>query len=213
MRSYAYRAHHAAFVCIHIQCAYICIQTHSYAFMYSVKIRSSLASLVVLSVGQPIFSAMLEVMDPADSHLTLCGNVRCRGRGHDIVGVAARYREPVHDISTRVRYRAAITISRILTISCDPPVTPRQYRTHRRVVMLLARVCAWKCRVIASFLQILMRSDFPVDGEKTTRWHQLPWHVPWSRASMWLRSKAPQRVALPRHGRSWRPPRAPLRAS
>ena len=110
--------------------------------------------------------------------IALCGNVRCRGRGHDIVGS--------HDISTRVRsiyYHAAITISwafvryhrggprhrtypRYHSLSRDigtgaryrrPPAIscasydianrptksriltmtrpPRQYRTHRGVVM------------------------------------------------------------------------------
>ena len=204
MPSYAYRAHHAAFVCIHIQCAYICIQTHSYAFMYSVKIRSSLASLVVLSVGQPIFSAMLEVMDPADSHSTL--------RECALPRAGARYREPStisaceYDIVLQLRYRG---FSRYR----DPLVTPPSI-SHKPTSGNAA--CTGVCMEVQGYcisLFQILRSDFPVDGEKTTRWHQLPWHVPWSRASMWLRSKAPQRVELPRHGRSWRPPRAPLRAS
>ena len=41
---------------------------------------------------------------------------RYRGRAHDIV--PARYREPAHDITTRVRYRAAIVLSCVCAISC-----------------------------------------------------------------------------------------------
>ncbi len=41
---------------------------------------------------------------------------RYRGRAHDIV--PARYREPAHDINTRVRYRAAIALSCVCAILC-----------------------------------------------------------------------------------------------
>ena len=40
---------------------------------------------------------------------------RYRGRAHDIV--PARYREPAHDITTRVRYRAAIVLTCVCAIS------------------------------------------------------------------------------------------------
>ena len=51
--------------------------------------------------------------------IALYGNVRCPGRGHDIVkSHTARYRGRAHDITTRVRYRAAIVLSCVCAISC-----------------------------------------------------------------------------------------------
>ncbi len=50
--------------------------------------------------------------------IALYGNVRCPGRGHDIVkSHTARYRGRAHDITTRVRYRAAIVLSCVCAIS------------------------------------------------------------------------------------------------